>query len=176
LADSDSKRSASRTTPDLKSGDRVRVLQGESAGALGEVIRYEKPPPQAILQIRVPGRADLQFAEEANLVRVRMRPASTALERLEDWYLCRCNGDWEHGFGVTIETLDNPGWSLSVDLVGSDLKDKPLDRVEHHASEHEWFACWRQDGKFQGRGGPQMLERLVDVFLTWSDAPTDVPR
>ena len=170
MPDSDPKRIVRPTPPELKSGDRVRVLQGESAGAFAEVIRYEKQPPSAILQIKVPGRTDLQFAEEHNLIRVRLRSASTALERLEDWYVSRCNGLWEHGFGVTIETLDNPGWSLRVDLVDTDLKDKPLDRVEQHDSEHEWWACWREDGQFRGVGGPQMLERLVDFFITWSDA------
>lgn len=38
------------------------------------------------------------------------------IDRLEDWYQSNCDGDWEHGFGVTIESLDNPGWSLTADL------------------------------------------------------------
>jgi hypothetical protein len=175
LPDSDPKRITSSTSPVFKLGDRVHVLhvlRGEGAGSLGEVIQYEKPPPEAIVQIKVPGRAGLQFASEDSLVRVRMRPASTALERLEDWYLSHCNGDWEHGFGVTIETLDNPGWSLSIDLAGTDLKDKPFDPVEHHDSDHEWWICSRENGKFRGAGGPQMLERLVDIFLTWGDTST----
>ena len=43
----------------------------------------------------------------------------TALQRLEQWFAARCNGDWEHASGVTIETLDNPGWRLWVDLTGT---------------------------------------------------------
>ena len=35
---------------------------------------------------------------------------------LENWYVARCNGDWEHQWGVTIGTLDNPGWTLVIDL------------------------------------------------------------
>jgi hypothetical protein len=31
------------------------------------------------------------------------------------WYLAECNGDWEHSYGVRVETLDNPGWSLKID-------------------------------------------------------------
>ena len=32
-----------------------------------------------------------------------------------DWYLSQCNGDWEHAYGVKIDTLDNPGWTLEVE-------------------------------------------------------------
>jgi hypothetical protein len=39
-----------------------------------------------------------------------------ALERLQRWYLGECNGDWEHSYGVRIDTLDNPGWIVTIDL------------------------------------------------------------
>lgn len=41
---------------------------------------------------------------------------SDPLKGLQDWYCSQCNGDWEHGYGVSIETLDNPGWSLKIEL------------------------------------------------------------
>ena len=37
---------------------------------------------------------------------------------LERWYQAQCDGDWEHHSGVTIETLDNPGWLVKIDLRG----------------------------------------------------------
>ena len=27
---------------------------------------------------------------------------------LQSWYQSQCDGDWEHEFGIRIETLDNP--------------------------------------------------------------------
>jgi Immunity protein 53 len=27
---------------------------------------------------------------------------------VEEWYSRQCNGEWEHGFGVEIATIDNP--------------------------------------------------------------------
>lgn len=42
--------------------------------------------------------------------------AGDVLERLERWYAAQCNGDWEHTYGITIETLDNPGWTFKVEL------------------------------------------------------------
>jgi hypothetical protein len=38
---------------------------------------------------------------------------------LEDWYEAQCNGDWDDGNGVKIDTLDNPGWMVTVDLNGT---------------------------------------------------------
>lgn len=38
------------------------------------------------------------------------------LEWLQDWYLQQCDGEWEHFYGVKIETLDNPGWYIEIDL------------------------------------------------------------
>lgn len=29
---------------------------------------------------------------------------------LSNWHKLNCNGDWEHTYGIKIETLDNPGW------------------------------------------------------------------
>jgi hypothetical protein len=38
---------------------------------------------------------------------------------LAEWYIKNCNGDWEHQYGVKIETLDNPGWHVEIDLIGT---------------------------------------------------------
>ena len=39
------------------------------------------------------------------------------IDWLQSWYEKQCNSDWEHNYGIKIETLDNPGWSITVDLV-----------------------------------------------------------
>ena len=51
----------------------------------------------------------------------------TPLRGLQLCYLSRCDGDWEHSFGVVVETLDNPGWRLLVDLEGTGLEAKPFE-------------------------------------------------
>lgn len=40
---------------------------------------------------------------------------------LQDWYIQNCDGDWEHCYGIKIETLDNPGWCIDIDLIGTNL-------------------------------------------------------
>ena len=46
------------------------------------------------------------------------------LDWLQSWYENNCDGDWEHLFGVTIETWNNSGWKVKVDLEDTYLEDK----------------------------------------------------
>jgi len=51
------------------------------------------------------------------------------LTRLMNWYVAHFNEDWEHLYGVTIDTLDNPGWSLTVDLEETPPAGKAFDPI-----------------------------------------------
>ncbi len=39
-----------------------------------------------------------------------------SMQRLVQWWRAQCDGEWEHEFGITIETMDNPGWLVKIDL------------------------------------------------------------
>jgi len=41
---------------------------------------------------------------------------------LEEWYRCKCDGAWEHSHGVRLDTIDNPGWRVEVDI-GPEIPD-----------------------------------------------------
>jgi hypothetical protein len=83
---------------------------------------------------------------------------------LQQWYADRCNGDWEHLYGVTIGTLDNPGWSLDIDLAETILSDLVVKRVFTERSENDWISYEVTSAKFLGRGGPLALNELIEVF------------
>lgn len=86
------------------------------------------------------------------------------LDWLESWYLEQCDGDWEHTYGVRVETLDNPGWSLEIDLAGTSLEDLVQSRHQEERNENDWIAYEIKDSKFLGAGGPGNLGELIDVF------------
>lgn len=98
----------------------------------------------------------------------------STINELQEWYLFQCDGDWEHGFGVKINTLDNPGWTLDIDLEGTDLEEKVF--VEHaygvgkdaEKSGDDWLVCKVNNGMFNAAGGPKKLEEMIEVFLTWA--------
>jgi len=48
-------------------------------------------------------------------------PPDTCFSRLETWFASMCNGDWEHTYGITLETVDNPGWLFTVEITDTPL-------------------------------------------------------
>ena len=91
------------------------------------------------------------------------------MQWLQQWYADHCDGDWEHGSGVEIGTLDNPGWRLCVNLAGTELADSSFPRLEAERTEADWLHCWVAEGKFQGACGPHNLLKMLDVFRHWAD-------
>lgn len=91
------------------------------------------------------------------------------LDWLADWYQSQCDGDWEHGNGLLIDTLDNPGWSIKIDLAGTDCDGRTLDRCTHNY-EHatDWRICWTEDNIFHGVGGPLQLRAMLESFREWA--------
>jgi len=91
------------------------------------------------------------------------------LHELQRWYHSQCNGDWEHGHGVRIDTLDNPGWSVTIDLGETDLAGRSFQEVKRLEPEAAWISCQIVDDKFEGHGGPLMLEEILRTFLAWAN-------
>ncbi len=91
------------------------------------------------------------------------------LEQIQEWYLSQCNEDWEHSYGVKIDTLDNPGWSLRVDLAETELKAKIFDIVEiDFETDSKWLRCKVEDRQFVGVCGPLMLSKMLTIFIEWA--------
>lgn len=91
------------------------------------------------------------------------------LEELQVWYSSHCDGDWEHQQGIKIDTLDNPGWRLTVDLTGTELEEKKfLDWEDNYEHETDWLRCWLSGSTFEATCGPNRLSDAIRVFLNWS--------
>jgi hypothetical protein len=106
-----------------------------------------------------------------------------SLEWLEGWYESQCNGVWEHRQGIRLETLDNPGWLLTVDLNGtefardSDLAEQiicltgdPPSAANGNRGTAPWLDCRVRDGRFVGAGSQGQLRRLLETFRAWAGA------
>jgi Immunity protein 53 len=93
-----------------------------------------------------------------------------SLAWLQNWYAKQCDGEWEHTNGIRIDTLDNPGWSVKIDL--SDTRYKGLESaiiVDDYVSDSDWIVCRIVDGNFDGSGDPQKLLPIVQKFRGWID-------
>lgn len=83
---------------------------------------------------------------------------------LMQWYQSQCDGDWEHQHGVKIGTLDNPGWSLDVDLVDTSVENRAAAPELLERSENDWIFVEVKEGVFHARGGPGNLEEMIEAF------------
>ncbi len=102
------------------------------------------------------------------------------LNRLQRWYLAQCDDEdaeeytyWEHMYGVSINTLDNPGWIVDIDLVGTDAEDREFISVDVDRSDRDWIQM--DLGSLPGRDkvlriacGPLNLEEALTYFLDWA--------
>lgn len=95
------------------------------------------------------------------------------LKWIQQWYFEQCDDDWENQFGICIETLDNPGWSVKVSLENTDVKDKTFENINIERTENDWIHCKIEydkegnDTHFFGNGGPMNLGEILDVFKLW---------
>ena len=90
-----------------------------------------------------------------------------SIKFLQEWYAEECNGDWEHTWGIRIETLDNPGWSVDVDLCETGLSDQTFSPINIHRDDRNWINCKVVDAKFKGRCGPHNLDEMLRIFASW---------
>ena len=61
------------------------------------------------------------------------------IEWLQNWYEKYCDGDWEHDEHFVIRNIDNPGWRVTINLVGTNCENKPFTNIEIENSEVDWY-------------------------------------
>ena len=88
---------------------------------------------------------------------------------LEKWYVDRCNGVWEHQWGVKIGTLDNPGWTLDIDLNQTKAENRELEHTKIERTENDWIIYWVEKKEFKARMGPTNLGEAIKIFCQWFD-------
>ena len=83
---------------------------------------------------------------------------------LQNWYQIQCDGEWEHEYGIKIYTLDNPGWGIKIDLIGTNLEKIQIDYKLVEKAEHDWFGYSVKDSVFDGGGDGKKLDTLITIF------------
>jgi hypothetical protein len=100
----------------------------------------------------------------------------STLGRLQAWYTRQCDGVWEHSAGVTVESCDNPGWWVKVNLLGTSLEGRSFAELaegidaERFALGSRWLSCRIECNTWQGAGDETQLERILEAFLDWAEA------
>ncbi len=99
------------------------------------------------------------------------------LQTLQNWYATHCDGEWEHHHGITIQTCDNPGWWVKVDLTGTELQSRPFPHVSENVDVaafqqgDRWLHCYVENGVWNGVGDETRLPVILRAFLDWAVNP-----
>lgn len=91
------------------------------------------------------------------------------ISRLTKWYEAQCLNEWHEEFGIRIETLDNPGWSLKIDLQKTGLSQRDFDESKIERTERDWVVVRKSGGMFEAFGGPANLDEMIGMFLAWAE-------
>ncbi|MFJ3591939.1 immunity 53 family protein [Streptomyces sp. NPDC090231] len=97
-----------------------------------------------------------------------MKEAENVLDWLQGWYSAQCNEDWEHEWGIKIDTLDNPGWSVRIDLEETDLERHDFPRHDLKRGKDDWVMAWTSEMTFQAACGPGNLTEALTLFRKWA--------
>ncbi|MFJ7423428.1 immunity 53 family protein [Streptomyces uncialis] len=97
-----------------------------------------------------------------------MSDSQPPLDWLQSWYAQQCDGDWEHTWGVRIGTLDNPGWTVEIDLEDTDLEEREYSRQDIDRGTHDWVRTWTSGKTFYAACGPGNITETLTLFRTWA--------
>ena len=86
------------------------------------------------------------------------------LEWLEKWYKSQCNNEWEHNFGIKIETIDNPGWTLSIDLEDTEHNLNMVNWSQFGDFDKRWVGFKIEKNVYYASSDPENLNTLIYIF------------
>ena len=98
------------------------------------------------------------------------------IARLSRWFAAHCDGEREHHHGISIESTDNPGWWVKIDLAGTRLATRPFTEIAEgvdagrHPRADAWLTCYVVGNVWNGAGDPARLDEILQRFLDWAGA------
>lgn len=99
-----------------------------------------------------------------------MSDPADVLRWLQRWYVAQCDGEWEHRWGVEVGTLDNPGWTVRIDVRGTALEHRGYSRQSVKRGGDDWAEAWRSQDAFEAACGPRNLGEVLMMFRCWAEA------
>ncbi len=86
------------------------------------------------------------------------------IQWIENWYKSKCDGRWEHRDGIRIMTLDNPGWSVKINLEDTEIDEKYFEKLNVDNDDNDWYICEVKERCFHGVGDISKLYIILKIF------------
>lgn len=146
--------------------DRVNLTES-NPGDSGTVVSLAAIDPEPIYEVAT-DRGERVVRSQSRLASPVPPDTLSNIAWIQRWYASQCDGDWEHSWGLNIQTLDNPGWAIKINLVETSLESVPFSPIEYERSARDWVHCRVVDKQWQGAGGPHKLADVLDQFVRWA--------
>ena len=88
---------------------------------------------------------------------------------MQQWYQSKYNGTWEHGHGLTIATLDNPGWEVHL----SGENNRKAMEIAAENSVEDWMCIKADKTEFHGYGGADNLHTILEYAVLWMHSQSE---
>ena len=157
--------------------DHAIITAGSHRGRLARVLALPRVHPQPEFDAELVGAGERLVLAQSALTSPVPEGIAECIGWVQKWYAAQCDGDWEHQNGVSIGTLDNPGWSVAIDLRGTDLEATAFAEVARLEPKRAWIACKVEGNQWKGAGGPHMLAEILATFVRWVQGitPANIP-
>ena len=86
------------------------------------------------------------------------------LEWIQSWFKDNCDGDWEHGHGIQITSLDNPGWDVEIDISKTSIANINVKWILNERSPQDWYGVKIENQRFNAAGDSSKLTFLLGLF------------
>jgi hypothetical protein len=63
--------------------------------------------------------------------------------------------------------LDNSGWIVQIDVLDTELENKPFQSMSNYIDDNSWLHCQVKEGKFVASGDSTKLKVILEVFRNW---------
>jgi hypothetical protein len=83
---------------------------------------------------------------------------------LQEWYIARCDGEWEFQQGIKLLSVSNPGWSVEINVSDTPLEAASIPLTQFQKSADDWYGYFLEDALFVGSGDPTKLAVILQVF------------
>ncbi|QCO35680.1 MULTISPECIES: Imm53 family immunity protein [Leptospira] len=103
--------------------------------------------------------------------------SETMFSWLMKWYQSQCDGDWEHEYGLKINTNKNQAWQVEIDIRFTELHEFELDTALEQKGTNNWYSFSIKDGRFLAEGDskklPIILEKFKEIWTTNAEPRED---
>jgi hypothetical protein len=148
--------------------DCAVITAGAYSGGFARVVALRAIRPQPEFEVELAEGGERLVLSQSEMASPVPEGLAECVGWIQKWYAKQCDDDWEHQYGLSIETLDNPGWSVTVDLQGTDLQGAPFAEIARLEPPRAWLECKVEEHQWKGAGGPHMLAEILATFVRWA--------